>query len=191
MAAELPDAEPAGLPVTVVIARRPAPGREADLLAWADGIGRAASDFPGHLGAQIFAPAPPERDELVVAFSFASAADLSAWEHSTVRQEWLERSRSMIEGAATTHTVRGFEALFVPEPGQRVVAPPKWKTAAIIALALYPISLLLNWLLAPQISSWNIWLRVAVTTAIVVPFMVWVGVPYLSRWLRGWLHARR
>ena len=49
-------------------------------------------------------------------------------------------------------------------------------------------SLVLNWLLGPHIATWNIWLRVLLNVAIIVPYMAWVGVPYLTTWLRGWLH---
>jgi antibiotic biosynthesis monooxygenase (ABM) superfamily enzyme len=40
----------AGLPVTVVVARRPVPGREAELDAWVHGIVEAANAFPGNPG---------------------------------------------------------------------------------------------------------------------------------------------
>jgi len=184
--AEEPDA---GLPVTVVIARRPAPGRDEELAAWADEIVAAAARFPGHLGAEIYPPSPPERDELVVAFSFASAGELSAWEHSAERQELVARSRRLTLGAPTTHAVSGFEGIFAHAPGQAVVPPPRWKTATVIALAIYPMSLLVSWLIGPRIADWPIALRVLFTTLLVVPYMSWLGVPYLSRWLRGWLSA--
>ena len=58
-----------GLPVTVVVARHPAPGREAELDAWAHEIIESAETFPGHREAEIYPPAPPDRDELVIAFS--------------------------------------------------------------------------------------------------------------------------
>jgi antibiotic biosynthesis monooxygenase (ABM) superfamily enzyme len=182
------DPRAGGLPVTVVVSRRPVPGREAELLAWAEGIRSAASTFPGHLGAEIYAPSAPDRDELVIAFSFASAADLSAWEHSAERRDWLARGERLVAGPTRTHAVGGFESLFATAPGQAVVPPPKWKTALIIAMALYPASLLLNWLLPPYIGGWPLAVRVLVTTALIVPIMVWLGVPYLSRWLRRWLH---
>jgi antibiotic biosynthesis monooxygenase (ABM) superfamily enzyme len=35
--------------------------------------------------------------------------------------------------------------------------------------------------------DWSIWLRSLVTTLVVVPYMAWLGVPTLTRWLRGWL----
>jgi len=184
----MPDSEADGLPVTVVISRRPVPGHEAELVEWAHGILEVASAFPGHLGAEIYPPSPPDRADLVLAFSFANAAALSTWEHSDERRSWLARAEGMVVGETRTHSVSGFEGIFAHAPGQPVVPPPRWKTASIIALALYPVSLLLNWLLAPHIATWNIFVRVLVTTAIIVPYMAWLGVPYLSRWLRRWLH---
>ena len=179
----------AGLPVTVVISRTPAPGREQELIDWAMGIKAAAGAFPGHLGGELYPPSPPDRNDLVMAFSFANAEALSAWEHSDVRRDWLQRAESLIVGEARTHAASGFEGIFSHAPGQPVMPPPRWKTATIIALALYPMSLLLNWLLGPHIAGWNIWLRVLLTTAIIVPYMAWIGVPYLSKWLRGWLRS--
>ena len=178
-----------GLPVTVVISRTPAPGKEDELVAWAYGVQEAASRFPGHLGAQIYPPSTSDCNELVMAFSFASAETLSEWEHSDERREWLRKAERLIVGEARAHAASGFESIFSHAPGQAVVPPPRWKTATIIAMALYPISLLLNWLLGPHIAGWNIFLRVALTTVIVVPYMAWLGVPYLTRWLRAWLHS--
>jgi antibiotic biosynthesis monooxygenase (ABM) superfamily enzyme len=181
------DAAPSSLPVTVVVSRRPAPGREAELEAWAHGIVAVAEKFPGHLAAQVFRPSPPDRDDLVIAFSFANADALSAWERSDERREWLEQGSELVTGVATTHAVSGFEGIFAHTPGHPVVPPARWKTAAIIALALYPMSLLVNWLLVPHLADLNVALRTLLSVAIIVPYMAWLGVPLLSRWLRGWL----
>jgi antibiotic biosynthesis monooxygenase (ABM) superfamily enzyme len=48
---------------------------------------------------------------------------------------------------------------------------------------------LLGWLVAPHTAGWNLLLRVLLTTAVVVPYMAWVGVPAVSRWLHSWLHS--
>jgi antibiotic biosynthesis monooxygenase (ABM) superfamily enzyme len=181
------------LPVTVAIARTPAPGREEDLVAWAHGVAEAAETFDGHLGARIIRAGDDPSADVVVAFSFDSTDHLNAWEGSRTRREWLDRLEGMVAGAATTHSVSGFEAIFADPRhssprGVPVVPPPRWKTAVIIALALYPMSAMLAWLLGPAMESWNLLLRSLVTTLIIVPYMAWIGVPYLSRWLRGWLH---
>lgn len=176
------------LPVTVVIARRPVAGREEDLVAWAYGITNAANAFRGHLGAQIYPPSGSEREDLVIAFSFATAEDLSVWEHSPERQDWIERGRPLIVGSQKAHAVSGFEGIFSPSVQASRTPPPRWKTATIIGLALFPMSVLVTWLLGPHISGWNVVPRVALSTLIVVPYMTWLGVPWLTRWLHGWLN---
>ena len=116
----------APLAVTVVVSRRPAPGREADLTAWAEGITRAAEAFDGHLGAHIYPPSPPERDDLIIAFSFSDAATLSAWESSPERAHWLAKSEPLKEGAPRTHAVSGFEGIFAPSVHATSNPPPRW-----------------------------------------------------------------
>ena len=105
------------LPVTVVLSRHPVPGREDELVAWADGVSEAAAAFPGHLGAVVYPPSPPDCDDLVIAFSFASAEQLSAWERSEERRSWLDRSRDLVEGEMTLHSASGFEGIFAHGPG--------------------------------------------------------------------------
>jgi hypothetical protein len=187
-----PDAEhhPDGvhLPVSVVVSRRPAPGREAALVDWAHGVVAAAGGFDGHLGAHVYPPSPPEREDLVIAFSFTDAHTLSAWEHSTVRADWLRRAAPLVEGPSRAHAVDALASLFAG-PGSPA-APARWKSALVIALALYPASLLVNGLLTPHLAGWPLPLRLLVPTALIVPWMVWGGVPWLSRLLRPWL-ARR
>ena len=180
---------PAGvhLPVSVVVSRRPAPGRAGDLVAWAHDIVAAAQEFDGHLGAQVYPPSPPDREDLVIAFSFTDAHALSAWEHSAVRAEHLRRAEPLVAGPSRAHAVDALESLF---SGPGAPAPPRWKTAVVILLALYPASLLVNGLLTPHLAGWPLPLRLLVPTVLIVPWMVWGGVPWLSRLLRGWL-ARR
>jgi antibiotic biosynthesis monooxygenase (ABM) superfamily enzyme len=185
----IPDAKP--LPVTVVVSRHPFPGREAELTQWAADITEAASHFQGHLGAQIFPPAAPEREDLIIAFSFATAADLSVWENSPERQRLLTESAPLATGSLRAHDYSGFEDLFSPSVHARTSPPPRWKTGVIIALALFPMSLLLNWLVMPHLSSWNVVLRVALSVIVIVPWMIYLGVPYLTRWLKPWLTRPR
>ena len=127
---------------------------------------------------------------MVVAFSFDSTEHLTAWEGSEVRASWLQRLDGLVAGAATTHSVSGFESIFSGSRGAPAAPPPRWKTAVIIALALYPASVLLGWALGPTMQPWSVWVRALVTTVVVVPYMAWVGVPYLSRALRAWLYRR-
>lgn len=175
------------IPVHVLVTRTPKPGKRDELLEWAHGIMAAADSFPGHLGGQIYPPSLPDRADVVMTFSFDTAEHLSAWEHSDVRNKWLAKAEPLAERTMYGASPSGFESLFGNKPGTPVTPPPRWKTATIIFLALYPFSLLVNWLLTPRLIEWNFFLRIFVATVIIVAYMAWVGVPYLSRWLKPWL----
>jgi len=174
------------LPVTVVVSRRARPGQETALTAWARGITGVAERFPGHLGAQIHEPTPPDHEDLVIVFGFGTAEQLQAWERSPERAEWLRRADAVSEGGQQAHTLETLASLFTP-PGRTGIAPPRWKSAVVIALSLYPLSLLVALVVTPHLGGLPVPLRSLATTLLVVPLMVWVAVPTVSKLLRRWL----
>ncbi len=173
------------LPVTVVVSRRPAPGREGALADWAEGLVDLATRFPGYVAGEVMQTHDADGD-LVVAISWANADAVQFWERSDERSAWLDRADALLVGPARPQVLSGFESIFAPSTSATPV--PRWKTAVVIALAIYPASLLVNLLLGPVVASLPLPVRVLVTTLILVPFMVWVGVPWLSRRLDRWLH---
>lgn len=172
--------------VTVVVGRRPRPGREAELRDWAEGVVAVAAGFPGHLGARIYPPVPPEQPEQVLAFSFASRADLDRWMSSAERADWMARVEPLAE-ETTVQRLTGFEGWFGDQDRSPVVPPPRWKTAVLVAVAIYPLALLTGAVVQPLLGGLPLPVRTLVTTAVLVPAMTWVVVPALSRLLRRWL----
>ncbi len=65
--------------------------------------------------------------------------------------------------------------------------PPKWKTAILIWLAIYPALTLLVALFGEYLILLPLALRTLVMTAILVPLMVFVLLPQLQRVFAGWL----
>ena len=173
------------LPVTIVVSRRPSPGHERELAAWAEGLLDLASRFPGHLAGEVMTTNDLAGD-LVVAISWANADAVHFWERSDERDAYLSQADDLLAGPARPEMVSGFESIFAPSLSTSAV--PRWKTAIVIVLAIYPASLVLNLVLGPVIRDWPLPLRVLTTTVILVPFMVWAGVPWLTRRLDGWLH---
>ena len=70
-----------GEPVTVTVARRVAPGREAEFEAWAADLTVAGARFPGFLGAGLLRPGHAGGEWHVV-YRFDSASHLEVWERS-------------------------------------------------------------------------------------------------------------
>ena len=85
-----------GEPVTVTVARRVAPGREAEFEQWSAELTRRAARFPGFLGAGLLrpgqfalpgrtAPAPPRWKMFLVSLAAIYVLQLlstSSWLHS-------------------------------------------------------------------------------------------------------------
>jgi antibiotic biosynthesis monooxygenase (ABM) superfamily enzyme len=64
---------------------------------------------------------------------------------------------------------------------------PRYKTAVIIWLAIYPALTLTLALLSPVLAPLPLFLRTLILTALLVPIMVYVLVPTVQRLLAGWL----
>jgi antibiotic biosynthesis monooxygenase (ABM) superfamily enzyme len=72
--------------------------------------------------------------------------------------------------------------------------PPRWKTAVVVWLAIYPSITFVLWLAGLKIQSWPLAVRTLAITAVVVPLMVFLLLPGLQRPLAPWLRrpaARR
>jgi len=91
----------------VTIARSVAPGREGEFEDWSAALTRAASRWPGFLGAGLLRPGHVGEPWHVV-FRFASAADLAAWESSPERAEILAAGEPLVH-TTDMHRVSGLE----------------------------------------------------------------------------------
>jgi antibiotic biosynthesis monooxygenase (ABM) superfamily enzyme len=65
---------------------------------------------------------------------------------------------------------------------------PRWKTAVITGVGLYPLVVLLFPLLASLTEGLPGWLSHLVTVGVAIPLMTWVIVPALAVLFRRWLH---
>jgi antibiotic biosynthesis monooxygenase (ABM) superfamily enzyme len=66
-------------------------------------------------------------------------------------------------------------------------APPRYKTALLIWLAIYPSINLLFWMLGDWLLQFPLLIRTLVLTGILVPLMVFVLLPLLQKLFRRWL----
>jgi len=183
----------AQVPVTVVVARAVAGGREDEFHQWAQRLTDAAERFPGFLGWGLLKP--PERAEQGgsavwhVVYRFDDAAHLDAWERSDVRADLLERGAEFMETVAVRR-LDGMDPWFSPAR-RPPAAPPRWKTFLMTATVIFVLQTLVSTVLRPLVDSWPLVLRSAVTIVPVVALMTWLVMPRLSRWLRGWLYGGR
>jgi len=173
-------------PVTVVFSQRvAADGGAAFGVLYAE-VERKLEAFPGFLGSELLLPVAGIQDDHVIVASFASRSDLDRWLGSDQRSAWLEDAAGLIEGDRTINVVGGFGGWF-PAAGRGRQGPKRWKQAAAVLLALFPVSLLITAIRSEVAPDMHMVLAVFIANVLGVAALSFVLMPLVTKWLAGWL----
>lgn len=69
-------------------------------------------------------------------------------------------------------------------------APPRWKQTVTIFLVFFPASVVVNWILTPHVGGWPLPLRVLTSVLVTLPFMTYLGLPWITRRMDWFLNGR-
>ncbi len=181
-------------PVTVSITRRAPLSRSSEVLAWLSAGTALVERFPGFLGVGWVRPAE-DAEEWHVLYRFSSLEALAGWEDSSERAWWLGSGQDLIEHTRVEKRT-GIEGWF-DEPTSTDVTvptmmpPARWKQAVTIWVGFFPVQVLAALTLGHWLSSWNLLLRVLVTTLCITPLMTYLVLPAVTRALAPFLRDRR
>ncbi len=151
-------------PVTVTVARKVAPGWEAEFLAWAEDIVAAARQAPGSLGAAVLHPGH-EGGEYQLLARFTDGMALREWERSAVRNELMERADHFVTAERVQRTVgveEWFEAAAFAKPKR-----PWWKRYVVDVAWVYPFSMLMAVAVSPYLGPLPLAARVLVGAGVI------------------------
>jgi antibiotic biosynthesis monooxygenase (ABM) superfamily enzyme len=172
--------------VAVAIARHVKPGFEAPFEEAVRGVTLAASTFPGYLGSEVLYP-ETKRGDWQLILRFDTVAHLQDWEKSPICQGWIARADALTH-APRVSRINGLEAWFALPEMSNVAPPPKWKTAIVSAIGIYPAISLMPILLKPITNGLPAWLATLVSIAIMMPLMTWIIMPQVTRLFKPWLY---
>lgn len=174
-------------PLTVIVTWRIRQGCEPEFEAWRREISAAALRFPGHMGIDVILPGTIP-GEYAIIFRFDSYAHLRAWQESNIRRDLLQKAEPFREKEPSYRLESGLEYWFAP-PGVPA-SPPRWKMAIVTVLAVWPVSLLVPWLLMPLIGDLPAALQALFIAMGIVILLTWVVMPVLVRILKAWLERK-
>lgn len=170
-------------PVTIVATFRVAPGREADFEQWAHDITESAAAFPGHMGATWMRSG----GRYQVTYRFTDIGRFNNWHTSDVRAAFLDRLQP-IATLATDENRTGLETWFeLPDDPPRP-APPRWKMVIVTWIGVFPLLALIQWQVAPHVSTLLLPLRAMMFALIIVATMTYLVMPRLTAALKCWLY---
>jgi len=177
-------------PVTIIVKRRPKPDRIEDFEKVMSGTTKDAMTFTGHLGANFIRPTKAG-DYYRIVFKFDSMRNYLAWENSGIRQQWLQRYAEVTLGEHELEILSGLETWFTL-PGEEALVPPaRYKMMCIVWLAIFPLSLLLNYSLKPVISELHLIAQSAIMSLTLVILMTYVVMPVMAKLFHRWLHCSK
>ena len=174
--------------VTTVVSRRIQSGQHDAFTEWTSTGLAEANQFDGFLGGGWLRPGG-HSDIAHVVYRFDTQRHLATWLESTERQVWLQHDSDFVEAAETRHLtgVEGwFDDLSLP-PETSTPSVPRWKQTTVVWLGFFPVSLLLNYILGPQLVEWSTLARTLLVTTLCTPFMTYVVLPFLTARLSFWL----
>lgn len=176
-------------PVTVSIARKAMPGREADYEDWISRVTAMVSGWPGYQGVSVLRPAAATDYAYVTIYRFATWEQCHVFEKSEERSRLLTELEGMVESEAEIKKVTGLEFWFdLPEvPAQ--ARPSPHKMALVVTVVAYGVVMALTLSLGPLISAYPVWLRALLTVTAQVLLMTYVVMPQVTRLLRRWLYS--
>lgn len=142
----------------------------------------------GFLGAEII---PPESAGCAyqIVVNFASEADLAAWDNSADRRNIFAKMRPHAEGEPQHRRLDALEEWFIGPSVPAGTKPPKWKTAVVTWLGIWPLASLAIWFLTPVWQGLGLpFLAVtAINVVFIVGFMTFLVAPVLTKLMKWFL----
>ena len=185
-----PDELPADEPVTVVISRLVRPGYERDYDAWIHEAARLLADHEGFLGVTALPPGQHHSGpEHVLVLRFRDYPSLRSWKRSATRRDWIAKLEDLTVDTGAWQEQSGLETWFTlsgrPTP---TGPPPRWKQAVLTTVGLLPLLVAIELLAAPLLGDLPFYVRIPITTPVVVAAMAWLVMPWITRLAYPWLY---
>ncbi|GAB3990219.1 antibiotic biosynthesis monooxygenase [Spirosoma daeguense] len=175
--------------VTTIIIHRPYKNQIPAYENWLKEIVPAAQASPGHRGVNVIRP-HGNSDEYTIVLHFSSETNLRNWLDSDLRKQLINQVRPLLNTDEKIDIKTGLEFWFTPPKSNKTA--PSYKQFLITWSAIFPLSLLIPWLLSP-ISSAIPFLSVPfvkplLTSLIIVGLMTFVIMPRYVRLVAKWLY---
>lgn len=162
------------------------PGKEIEYRDWVSKIHIAQANAAGYRGTFLQAPAPGSRAPWITLLRFDSAESLDTWFESDQRAQIIEEAKDLLRYDLMTYT-SAFPGWF-PTDASTGQSPPRWKTAMLVLLALYPLLSVLKLVLPPLLEPLGPALSLFISLTVSVCIISLMLMPLLIRIFGFWLY---
>jgi antibiotic biosynthesis monooxygenase (ABM) superfamily enzyme len=175
--------------VTTIIIQRPYKGQIPAYENWLKEMVPLAQEADGHRGVNIIKP-HGQNDEYTIVLHFASETTLRQWLESDTRRQMMEKVRPFLNTEEKIEIRTGLEFWFTPPETRKM--PPPYKQFLVTWSAIFPLSVLVAWLLSPLFSALPFLsvplVKPLLTSLCIVGLMTFVIMPRYTRLVARWLY---
>lgn len=139
----------------------------------------------GANGYKVFEKEDGSVSQITILQRFASTADHEAWLASEDFARWKSAVTPLNSTLGGVKSYSGIAALFAA--GQAPDAPPRWKMAVVLFIAVFPLSLGLSHWFGKALASTPPLIGALISSPIMVMLMTYVMVPILTKIFSRWL----
>ncbi|MCD8138679.1 MAG: antibiotic biosynthesis monooxygenase [Planctomycetaceae bacterium] len=175
--------------VSFIIKHKVKPGRHDDYEAWLHKTINVAAQQPGHMGAHVAKPVDGD-DTYQIAVRFANRAEAEHWMQSPERKQLIDEVMDLIQEPETLDIRSGIDYWFTAATRNHV-SPPRWKQWLLTLSAVWPLSMLLPWILdrlyaaVPQLGVFGV--RHLIQGMCLVFLLTYVVMPPYTKAVSKWL----
>ena len=171
--------------VTGIIVHHPRADARDEYEQWLIDIREACRQFPGYLSTDVIRPIGSQPNYTVI-IRFAGIEALRGWMVSPERRDFLQRIEHALEQADRYEIRTGLDFWFPPPK----LEPPKtWKQYLLTLSAIFPLTVIVPWALAPLLGGLHMLATKAIIAAVIVALMVYVIMPRYTRLVSRWLYG--
>jgi len=167
------------------------PDKTDEYEAWSTGVHGSAKQFPGFLGVDVIRPEESSYPEYVTLVKFDNCENLKRWRESPILATWLQKLPNLLVGDSHEQECTGLELWFDrPNRKQSPKEPPFWKQVIIGIICVYPLVLLLTWILGPVTEGFPREIAILINVIILSALLTYPVMPWVTRLLRAWLYPK-
>lgn len=178
--------------VTRIARRKSLPGHERQYEELVREMFALMKKHRGFRGGELIPPAQPG-DAHQVVVNYDTEGDLAGWDRSADRHRILARMREHAESDPEHRRLDVLDEWFIGPSVPASTHPPRWKTAVVTWMGIWPLASLAIWFLTP------VWQRLglpflvitAINVVVIVVFMTFLVAPMLTKLMKGFLVSGR
>ncbi len=159
---------------------------------WIQGIHNEAKTFEGFIEVNVIKPKDTNSSEYITLLKFNSEEDMNRWKESSAHANWLEQLADLVDESADMQQASGMEMWFNrPKVLLSAAPPPFWKQVVLGVITVYPMILILSFLLKPITCNLPWLLSLFISVVVLSALLTYPVMPLATKLLRNWFYSKK